>query len=99
VFGDYCHSLLEHAERDLRGVLIRISAGTTSSTADIPLALRIRSSIAAAYGVSDFKQSIRRDTNAYPVLNENKHFNNWNCSVISQARAHDISDVFDTSVR
>jgi len=54
----------------------RISAGATSLTADIPLALRTRSSIAGAYGVSDFKQGIRRDTNAYPVLNGNKHFNN-----------------------
>jgi hypothetical protein len=59
--------------------------------------LRTRSSIAAAYGVSDFKRGIRRDTNAYPVLNDAKHFNNWNRSVISQARAHDVSDVFDTS--
>jgi len=58
--------------------------------------LRTRSSIAAAYGVSDFKRGIRRDTNAYPVLNDNKYFNNWNRSVISQARAHDVSDVFDT---
>jgi len=74
----------------------RISAGATSLTADIPLALRTRSSIAAAYGVSDFKRGIRRDTNAYPVLNDAKHFNNWNRSVISQARAHDVSDVFDT---
>jgi hypothetical protein len=33
----------------------RISAGATSSTTDIPLALKTPSSIAAAYGVSDFK--------------------------------------------
>jgi hypothetical protein len=59
--------------------------------------LRTRSSIAAAYGVSDFKRGIRRDTNAYAVLNDGKHFNNWNRSVISQASAHDdVSDVFDT---
>jgi hypothetical protein len=62
----------------------------------MPLALRTRSSVAAAYGVSDFKQGICRVTNAYPVLNDNKHFNNWNRSVISQARAHDVSDVFDS---
>jgi len=58
--------------------------------------LRTRSSIAAAYGVSDFKRGIRCDTNAYSVLNDDKHFNNWNRSVISKARAHNISDVFDT---
>jgi len=74
----------------------RISAGATSSTAGIPLALRTRSSIAAAYGVSDFKRGICRNTNAYPVLTDDKHFNNWNRSVISQARAHNVSDVFDT---
>jgi len=50
----------------------------------------------AAYGVSDFKRGIRRDTNAYPVLNDDKHFSSWNRSVISQARAHDVSNVFDT---
>jgi len=29
-------------------------------------------------------------------LNDDKHFNNWNNSVISQAHAHNVSDVFDT---
>lgn len=41
-------------------------------------------------------RGICRDTNAYPVLNDDKHFKNWNHSVISQSRAHDVSDVFDT---
>ena len=40
-------------------------------------------SLLAAYGVSNFKQGFCRDINAYPVLNDNKHFNNWNRSVIS----------------
>jgi hypothetical protein len=53
-------------------------------------------SLLAAYGVSNFKQGFCRDINAYPVLNDNKHFNNCHHSVISQARAHNVSDVFDS---
>jgi len=77
-------------------VVYCISTGATILTADIPLALRSCSSIAGAYGDSDFKQGICRDTNAYPVLKGNKYFNNRNCSVISQARAHDVTYIFDT---
>jgi hypothetical protein len=33
------------------------------------------------------------------VLKEQKHWNNWNRSVIAQARTHNISDVFDTEYK
>ena len=42
-----------------------------------------------------FKKGIKRDASVYPTLKEQSHFNNWNRSVIAQARAHDISEVFD----
>ena len=45
--------------------------------------------------IADFKKSIKRDSSVYPVLKDQKYWNNWNRSVIAQARAHDISEVFD----
>ena len=47
--------------------------------------------------VSDFKKGIKRDASLYPTLKEQKHWNNWNRAVIAQARAHDVSEVFDTA--
>ena len=47
--------------------------------------------------VTEFKKGIKRDSSLYPTLKDQKHWNNWNRSVITQARAHDISEVFDTS--
>jgi hypothetical protein len=49
------------------------------------------------YGLNDFRKGIRRDSSVYPTLKDDKHFNNWNRSVLSQARAHDVSDVFDST--
>jgi hypothetical protein len=48
------------------------------------------------YGLNDFRKGIRRDSSVYPVFKDDKHFNNWNRSVLSQARAHDVSDVFNS---
>jgi hypothetical protein len=48
------------------------------------------------YGLNDFLKGIRRDSSVYPVFKDDKHFNNWNRSVLSQARAHDVSDVFNS---
>ena len=47
--------------------------------------------------VADFKKGIKRDSSLYPTLKDQKHWNNWNRSVIAQAHAHDISEVFDTN--
>jgi len=77
----------------------RISNATTSTQGTLPTVgsgASPRPAVSTAtYTAHDFKKSIRRDTNAYPVLKDDKHWNNWNRSVISQARAHDVSDVFD----
>jgi len=77
----------------------RISNATTSTQGTLPTVgsgASPRPAVSTAtYTAHDFKRSIRRDTNAYPVLKDDKHWNNWNRSVISQARAHDVSDVFD----
>ncbi len=65
------------------------TAPTTTSTAG-PAAARVTESAATL-----FKKGIKRDASVYPTLKEQSHFNNWNRSVIAQARAHDISEVFD----
>jgi len=49
------------------------------------------------YGLNDFRKGICRNSSVYPVFNDYKHFNNWNRSVLSQARAHDVSDVFNST--
>ena len=77
----------------------RISNATTRNQGTLPTVGSVASPrpdvSTATYTAHDFKKSIRRDTNAYPVLQDDKHWNNWNRSVILQARAHDVSDVFD----
>ena len=47
--------------------------------------------------VANFKRGIKRDASLYPTLKDQKHWNNWNRSVIAQARAHDVSEVFDVN--
>ena len=50
---------------------------------------------AAPSKVADFKKSIKRDASSYPALKDQKNWNSWNRAVIAQARAHDVSEVFD----
>lgn len=70
----------------------QVSSSSSSNTASTP-----GSNSSSRYSAHhNFKKSIRRDSNVYPVLKDDKHYNNWNRSVISQARAHDVIDVFDS---
>ena len=46
--------------------------------------------------VAEFKKGIKRDASLYPVLKDQRHWNNWQRSVLAQAHAHDIQEVFDT---
>jgi len=75
--------------------MFRISNATTSTHGTLPTegsGASPRPAISTAtYTAHDFKKSICRDTNAYPVLKDDKHWNNWNRSVF----LHDVSDVFD----
>jgi hypothetical protein len=48
-----------------------------------------------ASAVADFTKGIKRDAASYPMLKDQKHWNAWNRSVIAQARAHDVREVFD----
>ena len=45
--------------------------------------------------VADFKRSIKRDASLYPNLKDHRQWNNWKRTVLAQAHAHDIQDVFD----
>ena len=65
------------------------AAPSTALTAG-PAAARVLESPATL-----FKKGIKRDASVYPTLKEQSHFNNWHRSVIAQARAHDISEVFN----
>ena len=46
--------------------------------------------------VAEFKKGIKRDASLYPVLKDQRHWNNWQHSVLAQAHVHDIQEVFDT---
>jgi hypothetical protein len=45
--------------------------------------------------VAEFKKGTRRDASLYPTLKDNNHWNNWNRSVLAQAQAHDLKEVFN----
>ena len=45
--------------------------------------------------VANFKKSIKQDASSYPIFKDQKYWNNWNCSFISQACMHDCMDVCD----
>jgi hypothetical protein len=44
---------------------------------------------------AESKKGTKRDASLYPVLKDNKHWNNWNRSVLAQAQAHDLKEIFD----
>ena len=45
--------------------------------------------------VSDFKKGIKRDAALYPIHKDQNQGANWNRAIISQARAHDVQEVFN----
>ena len=49
----------------------------------------------AADKLAEFKKGNKRDAALYPILKDHQHWNNWNRSVLAQARAHDLKEVFD----
>ena len=49
--------------------------------------------------VSDFKKGIKRNAAVYPIIKDQNQWVNWNRTVISQARAHDVQEVFDITYR
>ena len=53
------------------------------------------STIALNSPAADFKKSIKRDVSHYPVLKEIKFFDKFEMELMTQARAHDIADVFN----
>jgi len=81
----------------------RISNATTSTQGTLPTVgsgASPRPAVSmATYTAHDFKKSIRRDTNAYPVLKDDKHWNNWNPSVISHNFFFVMSSIAPTSLR
>ena len=40
--------------------------------------------------VAEFKKGTKRGAALYPTLNDNRHWNNWNRSVLAQAHSHDL---------
>ena len=63
---------------------------TTNPSTDNPGTVRPPQST-----VTEFKKSIKRDPASYPTLQDQKHWNSWNRTMIAQARTHDVSEVFD----
>ena len=45
--------------------------------------------------LAEFKKGNKMDMALYPVMKDHQHWNNWNHSVLAQARAHDLKEVFD----
>jgi len=48
---------------------------------------------------ADFKKSIKRDVTHYPILKEIRFFDKFEMELMTQARSHDIADVFDPKYR
>ena len=47
--------------------------------------------------VAEFKKGIKRDAAIYPMLKDQKHWDAWNRSLVTQAKAHDVHEVLDLS--
>ena len=47
--------------------------------------------------LSDFKRGMKRDSSQFPVLKDEKQWDNWNRTACAQARAQDVAHVFDES--
>ena len=47
----------------------------------------------------EFKRGIRRDTNAFSVLKDVKHFDEWNRSTIAQARSQGLGDILNPTFK
>ena len=45
--------------------------------------------------LDNFKRSIKRDPSAYPTIKDHAKWDNWNRSLIAQARVDDVSDILD----
>jgi hypothetical protein len=73
---------------NIRHVATASTPGTATSTVAAPKPMS---------AVAEFAKGIKRDAASYPMLKEQKHWNAWNRLVIAQARAHNISEVFDPS--
>ena len=61
----------------------------------MPIATQPRPAPKQADPVSDFKKGIKRDAALYPILKDQNQWADWNCAVISQARAQDVQEVFN----
>lgn len=42
-----------------------------------------------------YRKGVKRDPSLFPVLKDLRQFDNWNRSMIAQAKAQDVSEVFD----
>ena len=73
------------------GDFIAFNAGITP-----PSHLQSKSSVSTAKDPSvSFQKSIKRDVSLYPILKEDKQYDNWNRGTIALARTHDVEEVFD----
>jgi Reverse transcriptase (RNA-dependent DNA polymerase) len=75
---------------------VTVSAPVTMGNAPVRrIGDESRPSSTGSTAVANFKKGIKLDHTVYPLLKEQKHWNNWNRSVIAQGRAHDIGDIFN----
>ena len=73
------------------------STGTATSTANRPSPSPVQPRPVQRDPVNDFKKGIKRDVSTYPMLKDEKQWDNWNRSLKSLAHAHDIYQVIDAS--
>jgi hypothetical protein len=45
--------------------------------------------------LESFKQGLKRDSALYPTFRDECTWDNWHCSMMAQARAHDVVEVLD----
>jgi len=71
----------------------RISYHPSSGTLPTPFAQNSSNDKQSA--VLDFKRGIKHDVTAYPTLKDEKYLDQFRMTMVAQARAHAIEEVFD----
>ena len=49
--------------------------------------------------IEDFRKGIKRDKSQYPVLREDKQWDNWHRSALATARSHGCDQIFDPAFK
>ena len=71
------------------------AVGTSASVVSADSSTRAGDSSA----VKDFRKSIKRDVNQYPILKDPRYFDQFELKLLTIAKSHDVAQVFDPTYR